>query len=100
MNPWPCREVRRRLLLRYSAPGERAAQLVAHAALGRMPVEALDERAAVGVTELVGDHLRRQATLHEERRAGVAQLVELDLVAAGPALPDGACLRHNLGDRA
>jgi hypothetical protein len=60
-------------------------------------VEALDERAAVGVTELVRDHVWRQPTLHEERRAGVAQLVELGLVAAGPALMHRA---EGAGERA
>src|SRR3954470_23549722 len=32
----------------------------------------------------------RQAALHKQRRAGVAELVELDLVAPSPPLADGA----------
>ena len=55
-----------------------------------MAVEALDERAAVGVAELVGDDVRREPAFHEQRRAGVAKLVKLDLVASGPAFPDSA----------
>src|SRR4051794_36913134 len=62
-----------------------------------MPVETLDEGAAVGVTELVGDDVRGQSTLHQQRCARVAQLVQLDLVAAGPALADGA---EVVGERA
>lgn len=62
-----------------------------------MPVEALDESATVGVTELVGDDVWRQSALHQQRRARMAQLVELDLVAAGPALADGA---EVVGERA
>jgi hypothetical protein len=53
-------------------------------------VEALDERAAVGVTELVRDDVRRQAALHQHRRTGVAKLVQLELVALAPALTDDA----------
>ena len=53
-----------------------------------MPVEPLNQRAAVCVPELVRDHMRRQAALHQQRRARVAQLVELELVALAPTLPD------------
>ena len=39
--------------------GEREANLVAHPALRRVPVEPLNERAAVRMPELVGDYMRR-----------------------------------------
>jgi hypothetical protein len=85
-NPGLSREVRRGLLLSCSPPGEREAHLVAHTAFGRVPVEALHERAAVGVAELVGDDVRRQPALHEERGAGMAELVQLQALSFGPAL--------------
>src|SRR4051812_40002961 len=44
-----------------STLGEREADLVAHPALGWMTVEALDEGAAVGMAELVGNDVWRQS---------------------------------------
>src|SRR5215218_1939743 len=76
-------------LLPICAPtGEREPHLVAHPALRGVPVEPLNERAAVRMPELVGDYMRRQSALHEQRRARVAELVELELVALAPTLPD------------
>ena len=68
--------------------GEREPHLVAHPALRRVPVEPLNERAAVRMPELVGDYVRRQSALHQQRRARVAELVELELLALAPTFPD------------
>jgi hypothetical protein len=44
--------------------GEREPHLIAHPALRGMPVEPLNERAAIRMPELVGDYVRRQSALH------------------------------------
>ena len=46
--------------------------------------------ATVGVAELVRDGVRRESALDRLRRAGVAQLVELQALAVRPALPNNA----------
>jgi hypothetical protein len=58
-----CRHVSVRLLLFCSPSLEREPDLIAHSALGRVAVQALEETATVGVAELVRDEVRRESAL-------------------------------------
>ena len=58
-NPGVSRGFVRSLLPICTPTGEREPHLFAHSALRGVPVEPLNERAAVGMPELVGDYVRR-----------------------------------------
>ncbi len=79
-----------RLLLFCSPCAERKADSIAQSALGGVAVQALDERATVGVAELICDEVRCESALDRRRAAGVAQLVKLQPLALSSSLPNDA----------